>query len=77
MAPMKAHVRNGQIVVDEPTDLPEGEVLYLERVDPGDELDDEEREELHAELRASIAEAKAGKLVDAEEILAEIRARRT
>jgi hypothetical protein len=56
MAPLKAHVRNGRIVVDEPTDLPEGEVLYLERVDPGDELDDEERERLHASLRRSIAE---------------------
>ncbi len=27
--PLKAHVQNGRLVLDEPTDLPEGEVVYL------------------------------------------------
>jgi predicted transcriptional regulator len=40
----------------------------------GDDLDDEERAALHAELAASIAEAKTGKLIDADEVLAELRA---
>jgi len=40
----------------------------------GDDLDDEERAALHAELDASIAEAQAGKLIDAEVVLAELRA---
>ena len=29
MHPLKAHVRNGRLVLDEPTDLPEGEVVEL------------------------------------------------
>lgn len=79
MQPLKAHVKNGRLLLDEPTDLPEGEVIELMRVDDvlaagGDDLDDEERAALHAELDASIAEAKAGKLIDAEVVLAELRA---
>ena len=81
MQPLKAHVHNGRLVLDEPTDLPEGEVVELVPVDEvlangGDYLDDEERAALHAELEASLAEAKAGKLIDADEVLAELRTMR-
>lgn len=31
MQPIRAHVRNGRLVLDEPTDLPEGEVVELVR----------------------------------------------
>ena len=70
----------GRLVLDEPTDLPEGEVIELVPLDEvlangGDYLDDEERAALHAEeLQASIAEAKADGLVDADVVLAELRA---
>ena len=79
MQPLKAIVKNGRLVVDEPTALPEGTEIELVSVDDvlaagGDDLDDKERAELHAELDASIAEAKAGKLIDAEVVLAELRA---
>jgi hypothetical protein len=79
MQPLKARVRNGRLVLDEPTDLPEGEVIELMPVadaltDGDDDLDDEELAALHAELRASIVEAKEGQLVDAEVVLAELRA---
>lgn len=77
MQPFKAQVRNGRLVVDEPTNLPEGHQLYLLPVDGPDELDDDEREQLHSELDASIDEARAGMLIDGAEVLAEIRARRT
>jgi len=30
MQPLKAHVRNGRLVLDEPTDLPEGKEVQLE-----------------------------------------------
>jgi len=47
MQPLKAHVHNGRLVLDEPTDLPEGEVIYLSpvdaSVDAGDDFDDAER----------------------------------
>ncbi len=42
----------------------------------GDYLDDEERAALHRELEPSVAEAKAGQLVDADIVLAELRAMR-
>ncbi len=80
MQPLRAHVKQGRLVLDEPTDLPEGEVVYLQLVDgivaeDGDDLDDEARAALHAELEASIAEAEAGQTVDFAEVLAELRQR--
>ena len=81
MQPLKAHVKNGRLVLDEPTDLPEGKEIELVPLDDvlaagGDDLDDEERAALHAEIEASVAEAKTGKLVDADVVLAELRASR-
>jgi hypothetical protein len=78
MQPRKAHVKDGRIVLDEPTDLPEGEVVYVQLVDSivadgGDELDDEERAALHGELDASIAEADAGETEDFARVLTELR----
>jgi hypothetical protein len=78
MQPLKAHVHNGRLVLDEPTDLPEGEVVYLQPVDAAldDELDDEERAELRQALDESIEQMKAGKTIDVAEALAELRAHR-
>lgn len=82
MQPLKAIVRNGKLVADEtPTDLPEGEVVELVPLDEvlaqgGDYLDEEERAALRKELEASLAEIEAGQLIDAEEVLAELRAQR-
>jgi hypothetical protein len=41
MPPLRAQVRNGRLVLDKPTDLPEGEVVYLRPVDL-DRASDEE-----------------------------------
>lgn len=81
MQPLKAHVHNGRLVLDEPTDLPEGEVIELVPIDEvladgTDCLDDEERERLHESLRESIQQMKAGQTIDAAEALAELRADR-
>jgi hypothetical protein len=78
MQPLKAHVRNGRLVLDEPTDLPEGEVLYLQPVDAtlDDEFEDEERAELRQALDESIEQMKAGQTMDVAEALAELRAHR-
>jgi hypothetical protein len=81
MQPVKGRVKNGRLIVDEPTDRPEGEEVELVPLDEvlargGDYLDDEERAALHAELEASIAEAESGQLVDADVVLAELRAMR-
>lgn len=70
---LKARVQAGRLVVDEPTDLPEGTEVELLPLDPGDWLDDADRAALHQALRESDADIAAGRLVDADEILKEIR----
>jgi hypothetical protein len=75
MQPLKAIVKNGRIVVDEPTDLPEGEVVYLQPVEAGD-MSDDERKALHESIRESIDQMNRGQLIDADEALARLRALR-
>jgi hypothetical protein len=75
MTAVRAHFENGAVVLDEPLDLPDGTPLTVVPLYEGDNLDDEERAELHTELRASLEEAKAGQLVDFDEVLAELRSR--
>ena len=73
MAPLRAQVRNRRLVLDVPTDLPEGEVVLLAPVeDPS--MSEEERAALHDSLRESIEQMNAGQLVDADAALAELRA---
>ena len=76
MAPLKARVHNGRLLLDEPTDLPEGEIVYLQPVEELDDLDDEERARLHEALREGIEQMKTGQTIDAAEALAELRAHR-
>jgi hypothetical protein len=74
MQSLKAHVHNGRLVLDEPTDLPEGTEVQLSIVDD-DEMGDEERARLHAALERSMAQAKAGKLIDADEVIGRLLSR--
>jgi hypothetical protein len=80
MPPLRAHVHKGRLVLDEPTDLPEGEVVELVPVDEvlaagGDYLDDDERKRLHAALERSMEDVKAGRTVDARKVVEKLRAR--
>jgi hypothetical protein len=75
MQPLKAHVKNGRLVLDEPSDLPEGEVVELVPAD-ADDMDDVERAALHESLSVSIDQMKKGQLIDGNEVLARLRARR-
>jgi hypothetical protein len=70
---LKARVRAGRLVIDEPTDLPEGTVLELLPLDPGDWLDEADRAALHDALRQSESDVEAGRLVSAEDVLRELR----
>jgi hypothetical protein len=70
---LKARVRNGRFVVDEPTELPEGTEIDLLPLDPGDWLIPADRAALHQALAASQEDLEAGRLVDAEEVLRELR----
>jgi hypothetical protein len=78
MQPFKARVHNGRLVLDEPTDLPEGEVVYLQPVDANldDEFGDEERVQLRQALDEGIEQMKAGETIDVAEAMAELRAHR-
>lgn len=69
---IKARVTAGRLVVDEPTDLPEGTEVELLALDPGDWLDDSDRAALHAALDESEEDVAAGRLVDADEVLREL-----
>ncbi|MEZ4222211.1 MAG: hypothetical protein R3B13_14845 [Polyangiaceae bacterium] len=72
---MKARVENGRLVLDEPTDLPEGTVVPLAIADDWDDLDDDERAALHESIRDGFEDAKAGRTIDAEQWAAELRSR--
>jgi hypothetical protein len=81
MQPLKAQVQNGRLVLDEPTDLPEGEVVYLRptdaAVDVGDpEFDEHEQARLDRALDEGIAAARGGDHVDAEDFVNELLTRR-
>lgn len=65
----KAHVRGGRIVLDEPTDLPEGTELALVEIA---ELDEAERQHLDEALRESDEDIAAGRLYAAHEVMAEL-----
>jgi hypothetical protein len=75
MQPLKAHVRNGRLVLDDPaTDLPEGSEVELVLVH--DEMGDDERAALHDSLTQSIEQMENGQLIDADVALAELRSHR-
>lgn len=64
---------NGRIVIDEPVDLPDGAELRVWLYDASaDNMNAEERAELERALERSLAQADAGELIDADEVLAEL-----
>jgi len=73
MQALKARVKGGRLVLDEPTNLPDGAEVHVALVD-GDDLDDEERAALHAAIEASEAELDAGEVVTDDELWARLRA---
>gem|GEM_PF-464610 len=80
MESVKAQVRNGRLLLDEPSDLPEGQVVELVPLDlvlarNGDYLDDTERAELHRALEESLEQADRGETMDAFEFLARLAAK--
>jgi len=76
MRGLLARVEKGRLVLDEPTDLPEGTVVSLVADDEGDDLTDDERRALHESLAASWQSVEAGRVRPASEILDELRRRR-
>ena len=73
MPGLRARVRNGRLVVDEPTDLPEGTVLNLVVDDEGDDMDDAERAALDVSIARALDAARAGDVRPAAEVVAGLR----
>ncbi len=73
MRALKAHVKGGRLVLDEPTNLPDGAEVRVALVDD-DELDDAERAKLHAAIEAAEAELDAGQAVSEEDLWVRLRA---
>jgi len=81
MQPLKAHVRDRRLVLDEPTDLPDGTAVELVSIDDvvasgGYLMDEETRAMFTQELEASFAEEDAGQLIDAADFIADLKAHR-
>jgi hypothetical protein len=78
MQPLKARVHNGRLLLDEPTELPEGGIVELVLRDAAldDEFDDEERAQLRQALDEGMEQMKAGQTIDVVEAMAELRAHR-
>ena len=72
MLALKAHVRSGRIIVDEPTELPEGAELDL-IVLGNDDLAGEDERALMESLDRAIDDEEAGRTVNVEEFLKEVR----
>lgn len=73
MPAFKAKVRLGRIVLDEPTNLPEGAEVRLLAVD-GDDLDEHERHELDLAIAFAERELDAGQAVSEDQLWARLRA---
>ena len=73
MIALKARVKNGRLVLDEPTELPDGAEVRVALVD-GDELDSRDREALHAALDEGETELAAGRGMSEADLWARLRA---
>ncbi len=71
---LKAHVHNGQVVLDEPLNLPEGTRLRVV-ADDADEMDAEERAALEAAIEEGYADFERGDHTDARAFAKELLAR--
>lgn len=69
----RARVRNGRIILDEPTTLPEGVEIELAPVHDVDELDADDRQRLHDALDGADKEERAGLGRTAADVLADLR----
>jgi hypothetical protein len=70
----RARVKNGRLVLDEPTNLPEGAEVTVILAD-ADDLDDEERAELHRAIEEGMDDCDAGRVEDAHKVIAELLSR--
>jgi hypothetical protein len=75
MSTIRARVRNGRLIVDEPTTLPEGTEFDLVIEDAGDDLDESGRAALDAAITRAWASVQAGEGRLAADVLADLAQR--
>ena len=70
---LKARVRAGRLVLDEPIDLPQGSEVDLLPASDEDDLDDQDRSALHAVVDRAAEQLRSGQGIPASEALARLR----
>ncbi len=71
---LKARVENGRLVIDEPTDLPEGKVVALVLVED-DGLSDDDRARVLEMVDESLDQDEAGQTERLSSVIARLRAK--
>jgi hypothetical protein len=76
MAALRAHVRNGRVVLDEAVDLPDGTAFEVDPrpADVDDGIPPEERKRVLQAIDEGLVAARRGEHVDAEEFVNELLA---
>ena len=75
MSSIRAKVKDGPLLLDEPTSLPDGTILELVVDDEGDDLTDGERQALNEAIGRAWKSAAAGRVKPAKAIVDELRTR--
>ena len=76
MKSLRARVKDGRLVLDQPTSLPDGTTLDLVLDDEGDDLTPQERKVLDDAITRGWASAKAGKVRPADDLIGKLRKRK-
>jgi hypothetical protein len=74
MQPLKAHVRGGRLVLNEPTDLPEGSEVEIVLV--VDDLEPAERARVVQSIEDGIEDFERGDHMDGFDFIAQLRTQR-
>lgn len=71
---LKAEVRGGRLVLDEPTNLPDGTIVEFVEVstDPFSALPPEERAQLNASIDRGLEEALSGRVQSSDDLLSSL-----
>jgi hypothetical protein len=72
---LRARVRGGRLILDEPIDLPEGSEVELVLAREEDDLDEADRARLHAAVDRARAQVQRGETVGKDDFVARLSAK--
>ncbi len=73
--PLKAHIKDGQIVLDEPRELPEGAPVHVYVVSDDSDMSAEERAKLEAAIEEGAEDFERGEFDNAREFALRLAAK--